>query len=441
MKKRTKKAPTLADAIVEAREIRDTAMKQATLTLEEQLAPHLRNLFERKVEEAEEVDESRDIDENDVDESNDIDENDVDESQDIDESEDVDENQDIDEAEDIDEDIDIDALLQELAEEDEVREMDDDDEIDVDDVEQHADQEFDADVDDTEFSDDDSIDGDEDIADLSMDELEDIIRDIVAQEVGVEDDEMDLDAGEGEEDFSDGGEMDYSDDEDEEVDIAEMIKEDQEVDESALDEADVSLIPMIAGTLATIGLAGITTLVHYMQKSSNPRYKKIGDALGNLGSGASAGREKSGSAGGQGTGQYNNPGDGLSERRMIKKAAIELTKVNKELKEVNLLNSKLLFLNKIIAKTNLPESKYLEIVKLFDSAATPKEAKVIFESVSKVVGKNTTKNYNKRSLKENMGFASSPQGMVSSKNSNNPIIDDTVTRWQELANIPIEKRK
>lgn len=71
-----------------------------------------------------------------------------------------------------------------------------------------------------------------------------------------------------------------------------------------------------------------------------------------------------------------------------------------ELKETNLLNSKLLYSNKILRSKNLNESQKVKVLKAFDKATTPKEAKLIYESLNYGIEEKTPLN-NRR-----MGFAS-----------------------------------
>lgn len=79
-----------------------------------------------------------------------------------------------------------------------------------------------------------------------------------------------------------------------------------------------------------------------------------------------------------------------------------------KLNEVNLLNAKLLFVNKLFRKGQLSESQKVKIIETFDRAKNVREAKLIYatlsESVSKTASKPTAK---KTRMME--GFASAPQ--------------------------------
>ena len=53
-----------------------------------------------------------------------------------------------------------------------------------------------------------------------------------------------------------------------------------------------------------------------------------------------------------------------------------------ELNEVNLLNAKLLYTNKIFKAKNLTESEKIKVLNTFDKAETVKEVKLVFETLT-----------------------------------------------------------
>ena len=55
--------------------------------------------------------------------------------------------------------------------------------------------------------------------------------------------------------------------------------------------------------------------------------------------------------------------------------------VRAELNEVNLLNSKLLYVNRIFKANQLDEGQKLRVVETLDKAGTVKEAKLIYETI------------------------------------------------------------
>jgi hypothetical protein len=103
-----------------------------------------------------------------------------------------------------------------------------------------------------------------------------------------------------------------------------------------------------------------------------------------------------------------------------------------QLNEVNLLNAKLIYVNRIFKANQLTESQKVNVVNSFDKAQTLNEAKNIFEVLKNTV--KTTKVAPKTALRENKSFASSVIGGKTAKPS---IInaDDTITRMQKLAGI------
>ena len=116
-----------------------------------------------------------------------------------------------------------------------------------------------------------------------------------------------------------------------------------------------------------------------------------------------------------------------------------LTTVRAELNEVNLLNSKLLYVNRIFKANTLNESQKLRVVESLDKAGTAKEAKLIYETIkdtfniSKSEGRKV-----KTSIKEGLGMASKAVGKsTASKKAVISESNDMMTRFQKLANIKI----
>lgn len=113
----------------------------------------------------------------------------------------------------------------------------------------------------------------------------------------------------------------------------------------------------------------------------------------------------------------------------IKSQAAKLAgKVN----ETNLINAKLLYLNKILHKHSLNEAQKVKVIAAFDKATTVKEAKIVFESLNEAFVVKTEKS--KTNLKESLGFASKAAGN-STKREIITEADVQVARWQKLAGI------
>jgi hypothetical protein len=112
----------------------------------------------------------------------------------------------------------------------------------------------------------------------------------------------------------------------------------------------------------------------------------------------------------------------------MKEAIDTINTLRNELNEVNLLNAKLLYVNKIFKAKNLNESQKLKVIAQFDKATTAQEAKTIFESMNNAIVKST-----KSTIKESLGFASKAAGNAPQKQIVQ--VDETVSRWQMLAGI------
>jgi prolyl oligopeptidase PreP (S9A serine peptidase family) len=106
----------------------------------------------------------------------------------------------------------------------------------------------------------------------------------------------------------------------------------------------------------------------------------------------------------------------------------EVEALKTELNEVNLLNAKLLYVNKIFRSKNLTESQKSKVLAAFDKAGSVNEAKLVFETISENL--TTTK---KEIVKENLSRASKAAGVAPKQ----PImeVDSQVSRWQKLAGI------
>jgi len=104
----------------------------------------------------------------------------------------------------------------------------------------------------------------------------------------------------------------------------------------------------------------------------------------------------------------------------------QLDELRSELNEVNLLNAKLLYTNKIFRNKSLNESQKVKVLTAFDKATSKKEVELVYETLLENLKVSTTKT----SIKESMGSASKVLGGVTSK----PIIEnDAFARMRELA--------
>jgi hypothetical protein len=106
----------------------------------------------------------------------------------------------------------------------------------------------------------------------------------------------------------------------------------------------------------------------------------------------------------------------------------EIEELASTLSETKLLNAKLLYTNKIFRAKNLNETQKVKVLEAFDKAASVRDAKLIYETL-------TTVKETKTAVTESMrGMASKAAGMAPEKK---PILEvnDQFARWQILAGI------
>ena len=106
-----------------------------------------------------------------------------------------------------------------------------------------------------------------------------------------------------------------------------------------------------------------------------------------------------------------------------------------ELNEINLLNAKLLYTNKVFRGKNLTESQKVKVLGAFDKATNVKEVKLVFETID---GSVKTKVANK-SISEGFRSKGSASNMAANKKETKkqPIVesDEMVARFKKLAGI------
>lgn len=95
-------------------------------------------------------------------------------------------------------------------------------------------------------------------------------------------------------------------------------------------------------------------------------------------------------------------------RMELEEARKMIKHLNEELTEVNLLNAKLLYTNKIFKAKNLNENQKVQVLSAFDKADTVREAKLVYETLKEGLTKLETK---KTFLQESKSFASKPVGV------------------------------
>ena len=245
---------------------------------------------------------------------------------------------------------------------------------------------------------DDLPDGDEDISKLSINQFKDIVRDIIAQESGAGAEEVpvdDMDGGDiegmGDEPSLEDPALDGA--EEEEIDLDELLRElesetSEEVEEAKHDDKDEN--------------------VEEAKKDHKDEGKKDDKKMEE---------------------------EVTEESNELQEALETIEILKKDLNEVNLLNSKLLYVNKIFKSNDLSESQKVNIIAAFDKAESVKEVKLVFETVSdSVVGKKESANTIKES-KAKLGMASKAGGTTAAKPEVISEVSDTVRRMQKLAGI------
>ena len=120
---------------------------------------------------------------------------------------------------------------------------------------------------------------------------------------------------------------------------------------------------------------------------------------------------------------------GLKEE--LDEAIATVTSLKGTITEMNLLNSKLLYCNKLFKSNSLTEAQKVKVIDALDLATTTNEAKLVFSTLQESF--NFT-GVEKRSIKEGLGRASKASG-IAPKKVIEESVDGTISRFQKLANI------
>jgi hypothetical protein len=113
----------------------------------------------------------------------------------------------------------------------------------------------------------------------------------------------------------------------------------------------------------------------------------------------------------------------------LKEALSTIKSLQSELNEINLLNAKLLYTNKIFRNKSLTESQKIKVLTAFDKATSKKEVELVYETLQEGLKVSTV---TKSTIKESLGSASKALGSATAK----PIIEnDAFARMRELAGL------
>lgn len=120
------------------------------------------------------------------------------------------------------------------------------------------------------------------------------------------------------------------------------------------------------------------------------------------------------------------------EKAELQEALKTISKLRKDLQEVNLLNAKLLYVSKVLKATNLTESQKVNVISAFDKAENVREAKLIYQTVSESV---TPKKVQTPLRESKLGSASRATGKPNVRTQVLTEVDESVRRMQKLAGI------
>jgi hypothetical protein len=390
----------LKEAIADAKAVKETAIANAKAALEEAFTPQLKSMLSMKLQEM-----------------NDLEEDDLEETSMYEEDKDLEEMHGEEDNKKMME-VDLEELLAEL-EEDEMEEglyeaeKDDDDDMKMSDEDSDEDNEEGTPI---------------DLEDMTDEDLKSMIEDVIADMI--KSGELEGENTEEEEKMDMDMEMEP---EDEEVDLAELLKEIEEMDEmeEPIDEvsstglSDMSALITIASVFTGIGVPLIRQYFKQRKADKNAieTFKKSIEGLSPEQAEEKIEKELKAFGPEQAPTQSESAHDSeLSE-------AYSTIKVLKsELNEINLLNAKLLYTNKIFKAKNLNESQKVKVLTSFDKAKNVGEVKMVFETLNE--GIKVSKNI----IKENLGRAS--KGTIT-PNVNKPIVEsnEAFLRMQKLAGI------
>jgi hypothetical protein len=400
----------LKEAIADAKAVKETAIANAKAALEEAFTPQLKSMLSMKLQE---MNDDEDLEETHMYEKKD---------EDLEEMHDE---------KDTMEEVDLEELLAEL-EEDEVEEG-------LYEAEETEEEEI-SDEEETKEDEAEPI----DLEDMTDEDLKSMIEDVIADMIK----SGELEGGNTEEESEEVEDEKVEDEED--VDLAELLREIEEMEggygleEDSISEEDskiemafskidegmlnedpfpspaewVPIIGAIAGLLSS-GYA-INTLRAYIDKKAaegNKKFEKIKNVWSKIG-----GIGKDAYGGSKGIKETEKSTEELEE------AYSTIETLKSELNEINLLNAKLLYTNKIFKSKTLNESQKVKVLSSFDKAKNVGEVKMVFETLNEgiKVSKNT--------INENLGRAS--KGTIA-PNVKKPIVEsnEAFLRMQKLAGI------
>ena len=358
-----------SEAIAEAKAIRETAMTNAKLALEEAFAPRMQEMMSNKLEALAEEDEEKEMEEGENPENGSMDE------------------------------ISLEELIAELdgLEESSYSEEEGSVEPGLDNPYMEENTLAEAEDDDT-------------VGEITVDDLKDIIRDVFADLMGGESEEEAGEEGEAEEE---AGEEEAPEEGEDEINLEEILaeleslNENEDLEEGELDEYGNSRMKEPSDSAAA-GAAELERMIKALAAKMGTSFEAAYDKIGKF--------------------IHGGKGVGVRESEELEEAMSTISTLRSELNEVNLLNAKLLYVNKLFKSKNLTEAQKVKVINAFDRAETVKETKNIFETLKESLNAPV-----KSAIKESLSFASKAAGVADRK----PIVEnnDFVARMQKLAGI------
>ena len=383
----------LREAIADAKAVKEMAIANAKAALEEAFTPQLQSMLSAKLQEMEEEEELDEVGFGKMTADSDEGFSEMGEKA-------------LDETDDLDEEyMDLDELLNELNEEEEEEdEMENEEEGEPLNLE-----------------------------DMTDDDLKKFIEDVIADMVKagelegeIETDEEDVDL-EGDEESDDDVEIEVEDEEEVTIDegLLDFLKKKKEAAPSK--ETDPN--PVIGVDYDGNYIRKDGTMAEGAKQGYNA---KLDDAEG-----AKHGKKKQDMKQRRADSENMEKADGkrkfagdsqMKEEEEMAEMRLEVNELKSELNEVNLLNAKLLYVNKIFRAKNLNENQKAKVLGAFDKATSVTEVKLVFETLSE--GLTPVKS----AIKENRGSASRIMGNSTTKK---PILEvnNQFERWQKLAGI------
>tara|TARA_R110000851_G_scaffold57649_1_gene134260 strand:- start:1158 stop:2321 length:1164 start_codon:yes stop_codon:yes gene_type:complete len=377
------------EAIADAKAVKEVSIANAKAALEEVITPRLKSMFEQKLTEMEEEDDKQE------------------------------EGYKMKEDSTLEEEFNLEELLAELdevegeeANEEEVTETVNESE-EVTEEETHEEkvyEEEETEEEEAEEADEDKADDSEvdiDFDNMTEDDLRAFIEEVVDEMIDAEELALSDEAEEAEEEMED---------EDVEIDIEDEM-EDIELEDEVEDLEEVS---NQMGASAAGGAAELEKMAKVLFKKVKDGAISFNDFMEKLAVGTSAGMAK---------GMRESDSEELAE------ATDTIKILQTELNEVNLLNSKLLYVNKILKGSTLKESQKVKVITAFDKAETVKEVKLVYETLKESISKAPTKVATKKLVRESKNFASSTINGASPNTKPVMEVDPMIARMKKLAGL------